>query len=67
MAAIDMAIASLFLGNDAHKRVATAETALIKALALAPQHALAHIFLGTVRLFRTMRLRELLNVSTRWL
>jgi TolB-like protein len=50
IAAIDMAIASLFLGDDAHERVATAETALIKALALAPQHALAHMFLGTVRL-----------------
>jgi TolB-like protein/Flp pilus assembly protein TadD len=50
IAAIDAASVLLFLADDADVRVAAAETALIKALSLAPQHATAHMFLGTVYL-----------------
>jgi tetratricopeptide (TPR) repeat protein len=50
IAAVDAANATLFLADDADERLAAAETALIKALSLAPQHALAHMFLGIVQL-----------------
>ena len=50
IAAVDAASATLFLADDADERLAAAETALIKALSLAPQHALAHMFLGIVQL-----------------
>ena len=50
IAAVDTASATLFLADDAVERLAAAETALIKALSLAPQHALAHMFMGLVQL-----------------
>jgi TolB-like protein/class 3 adenylate cyclase len=50
IAAVDAASATLFLADDADERLTAAETALIKALSLAPQHALAHMFLGIVQL-----------------
>jgi TolB-like protein/class 3 adenylate cyclase/tetratricopeptide (TPR) repeat protein len=50
IAAVDAASATLFLADDADERLAAAETALIKALSLAPQHASAHMFLGIVQL-----------------
>jgi TolB-like protein/Tfp pilus assembly protein PilF len=48
-AAVDTALAGNFLADDARERFAAAETALIKALSLAPLHALAHMFLGCVQ------------------
>ena len=48
IAAVDMASATLLLVDDPEKRISAAEAALMKALSLAPQHALAHMFLGTV-------------------
>jgi len=50
IAAVDAASATLFLADDPDVRLAAAETALIKALSLAPQHAPAHMFLGIVLL-----------------
>jgi tetratricopeptide (TPR) repeat protein len=49
IAAVDAASATLFLTDDAGVRLAAAEMALIKALSLTPQHALAHMFLGIVQ------------------
>ncbi|KRR09761.1 adenylate cyclase, partial [Bradyrhizobium jicamae] len=49
IAAVDAASATLFVADDAEERLAAAEMALIKALSLAPQHALAHMFLGIVQ------------------
>jgi TolB-like protein/class 3 adenylate cyclase len=49
IAAVDAASAGLFLVDDPHVRLAAAEAALIKALSLAPQHALAHLYLGAVQ------------------
>jgi TolB-like protein len=46
IAAVDLASAGHFLNDDARECFAAAETALIKVLSLAPQHALAHMFLG---------------------
>jgi TolB-like protein len=40
-----------FLTDDRAARFAAAETALIKALSLAPQHARAHWLLGAVKIF----------------
>ena len=48
IAAVDMASATLLLVDDPEKRISAAEAALTKALSLAPQHALAHMFLGNV-------------------
>jgi TolB-like protein/class 3 adenylate cyclase len=50
IAAVDAASATLFLADDANERLTASETALIKALSLAPQHAMAHMFLGIVQL-----------------
>jgi len=52
-AAVDVARA-IFLGDNPEERFAAAEAALTKALSLAPQHALAHMYLGIV-LFATNR------------
>jgi TolB-like protein/class 3 adenylate cyclase/Tfp pilus assembly protein PilF len=51
IAAVDAASATLFVADDPEVRLAAAETALIKALSLAPQHASAHMFLGIVQLY----------------
>jgi TolB-like protein/class 3 adenylate cyclase len=50
IAAVDAASATLFLADDASERLTASETALVKALSLAPQHAMAHMFLGIVQL-----------------
>jgi TolB-like protein len=50
IAVVDVASAGFLLVDDADLRVAAAETALIKALSLAPQHALAHLYLGAAYL-----------------
>src|SRR4029077_15949449 len=49
IAAIDTACAGHFIADDADLRFKAAETALLKALSLAPEHALAHMFLGAVQ------------------
>jgi TolB-like protein/Tfp pilus assembly protein PilF len=49
IAAIDTASAVHFIVDDADLRLKTAETALAKALSLAPEHALAHMFLGCIQ------------------
>jgi TolB-like protein/class 3 adenylate cyclase len=50
MASVDL-LAGAFLTDDWAARLAAAETALIKALSLAPQHARAHWQLGHVKIF----------------
>ncbi|WIW43857.1 adenylate/guanylate cyclase domain-containing protein [Bradyrhizobium sp. 62B] len=49
IAAIDTASAVHMIVDDADVRLKSAETALMKALSLAPEHALAHMFLGSVQ------------------
>ncbi|SIO15465.1 TolB amino-terminal domain-containing protein [Bradyrhizobium erythrophlei] len=49
IAAIDTASALQLIFDDADLRLKTAETALVKALSLAPEHVLAHMFLGCVQ------------------
>ncbi|MDI3561389.1 winged helix-turn-helix domain-containing tetratricopeptide repeat protein [Bradyrhizobium sp. Arg816] len=51
MAEVDEATGTSFLADDRAARFAAAETALIKALSLAPQHARAHWLLGRVKMF----------------
>jgi tetratricopeptide (TPR) repeat protein len=48
-AAVDTAMAGNFLADDARRRFAAAETALLKALSLAPRHALVHMYLGCIQ------------------
>jgi TolB-like protein/class 3 adenylate cyclase len=50
IAAVDAASVTLFLADNSVERLATAEHALIKVLSLAPQHALAHMFMGIVKM-----------------
>jgi TolB-like protein len=49
IAAIDTACAVHFIVDDAASGLEAAATALLKALSLAPEHALAHMFLGCVQ------------------
>ena len=49
IAAIDTASALHFIVDDADLRLKAAETALVKVVSLAPEHALAHLFLGCVQ------------------
>jgi TolB-like protein/class 3 adenylate cyclase len=51
MASIDLGMAANNLIDDGVARLAVAETALTRALSLAPQHARAHMFLGVVRIY----------------
>ena len=51
MAEVDESTGTGFLADDRAARFAAAETALIKALSLAPQHAVAHWLLGRVKMF----------------
>jgi TolB-like protein/Flp pilus assembly protein TadD len=49
VAAVDSAIAVIFVADDRAARLATAESALTKALSLAPENAAAHLCLGVVQ------------------
>ncbi|MDA9444153.1 adenylate cyclase [Bradyrhizobium sp. CCBAU 51745] len=51
LANIDLNSGAFYLTDDPAARFAAAETALIKALSLAPQHARAHRHLGHVKIF----------------
>jgi TolB-like protein/class 3 adenylate cyclase len=49
-AMVDLSIGNGFLTDDRTARLAAAESALIKALSLAPQHAAAHALLGVAQI-----------------
>ena len=49
VAAVDSAVAVLFVADDWIARLAAAEAALTKALSLAPENAFAHLCLGVVQ------------------
>src|SRR5271154_697221 len=51
-AQVDSALGANFFNNDRIARLAVAETALIKALSLVPNHAVAHVALGIVLIFK---------------
>jgi len=51
LAVVDAAAVGMALTVERAARLAAAETALIKALSLAPQHARAHWLLGNVKMF----------------
>jgi TolB-like protein/class 3 adenylate cyclase/tetratricopeptide (TPR) repeat protein len=50
VASVDAAVGASFMTDDGAARFAAAETASIKALSLAPNHALAHTCLGFVKM-----------------
>jgi tetratricopeptide (TPR) repeat protein len=50
-AIVDVAVAGAFLSDDRAAYLAAAETTVVKALSHAPNHALAHLVLGTVQIF----------------
>ena len=51
LAVVDAAAVGMALTVERAARLAAAETALIKALSLAPQHASAHWLLGNIKMF----------------
>jgi TolB-like protein len=51
MASIDLGMAANHLIDDGLARLAVAETALTRALSLAPHHARAHMFMGVVYIY----------------
>ena len=51
MGSIDLGMAANHLIDDGVTRLAVAETALTRALSLAPRHAQAHMFMGVVRIY----------------
>ena len=51
MASIDLGMAANHLIDDGVAHLAVAETALTRALSLAPHHARAHIFMGVVLIY----------------
>jgi TolB-like protein/class 3 adenylate cyclase len=51
MASIDLGMAANYLIDDGVARLAIAETALTRALSLAPHHARAQMFMGVVRIY----------------
>jgi TolB-like protein/class 3 adenylate cyclase len=51
MAAVDFMVAGAFMADDRAARLSAAEATLTKVLSLAPNHALAHLWLGYVQLF----------------
>jgi TolB-like protein/Flp pilus assembly protein TadD len=52
---VDVTTGATYLTDDRAARFAAAETALIKALSIAPQHALAHMLLGIVKIYANRR------------
>jgi TolB-like protein/class 3 adenylate cyclase len=50
MAAVDAASVAYFIVSDREARLAAAESTLIKALSMSPQHARAHMHLGAVQI-----------------
>jgi tetratricopeptide (TPR) repeat protein len=48
---VDATTGGAFLADDWSARLTSAEATLAKALSLAPNHALAHMFLGSVQIF----------------
>src|SRR6516164_2703160 len=50
MAGINANTGSAFMSDDRTARLAAAEAAAVKALSKAPQHALAHLYLGVVQI-----------------
>jgi len=57
LAQVDAAIAASLMVDDWSARIATAEATAIKALSLAPNHPLAHLALGVVKM-TTRRVEE---------
>jgi hypothetical protein len=60
-----MSAAAAIVADDLASRVAAAEAAVIKALSLAPEHALAHAVFGFIQILMK-RPVPLLNASERW-
>jgi TolB-like protein len=50
-ARVDMALGAALMADDWSERFASAETSLTKVLSLAPNHALAHVFLSIVQMY----------------
>ena len=48
---VDVDIAATYIADDRWERLASAETALTKALSMAPDHAWAHVAMGVVQIY----------------
>ena len=64
---VDVMVSITYMTDDQATRLASAETALARALSLAPEHALAHLMMGRTSMSSATALPEALpNVSARW-
>jgi TolB-like protein/class 3 adenylate cyclase/Flp pilus assembly protein TadD len=50
-ASVDVTVGGLYIADDRSARLRLAEATLIKALSIAPQHALAHVYLGAAQTY----------------
>jgi TolB-like protein/class 3 adenylate cyclase len=50
-ASVDLTVGGLYIADDRVARLRLAEATLIKALSMAPQHALGHVYLGAVQTY----------------
>jgi len=50
-AGVDLTVGGLYMADDRAARLRLAEATVIKALSMAPQHALAHVYLGAVQTY----------------
>ena len=64
-AQVDNALGTSLLTNDRIARLAAAEAALIKALSIAPNHAVAHLILGILQMFTNRAAQGIPNASER--
>jgi hypothetical protein len=51
LANVNGALAATFVADNREERLTSAETALIKALSIAPDHAGAHVLMGVVQVY----------------
>ena len=56
---MDVDIAATYIADDRWERLASAETALTKALSLAPDHAWAHVAMGVVQIYTNRAAQEI--------
>ena len=50
-ASVDLTVGGLYIADDRVARLRLAEATLIRALSMAPQHALGHVYLGAVQTY----------------
>ena len=66
LASVDATIAGSFVSDDRAAQLVAAETALTRALSMAPQHAMAHLALGAVQMMTNRAALGICRANTPW-